>query len=185
MEELSLDDLRLMVAGDMSTHARVVAHGEHHWDRLFQPHPASGGPFGGRNNALVTLLGFLRAKRFSIDQANVFSTWWSDTYCEPALEHETILETAGRFWVQWAQGNVPDDLPGGETIAPWEVWDWTRMEVEEGKLGAQSWLIPNILSTGGLHYLSSPPGSGKTWVMCDLIRAAVYGDKWLSEFERM
>ena len=31
--------------------------------------------------------------------------------------------------------------------------------------------------------MSSPPGSGKTWVMCDLIRAAVFGDKWLSEFD--
>ena len=183
MEELTLDDLRAMVAGDMATHARVVANGEHHWDRLFQPQPASGGPFNGRNNALVTLLGFLRAKRFSIDQANIFSIWWSDTYCEPPLEPELIRETTGRFWVQWAQGAIPDDLPGGETIAPWEVWDWTRMEVEEAKLGAQSWLIPNVLSTGGLHYLSSPPGSGKTWVMCDLIRAAVFGDKWLSEFD--
>jgi predicted ATP-dependent serine protease len=57
------------------------------------------------------------------------------------------------------------------------------METEEEKLGKQSWLIPKILSTGGLHYISSPPGSGKTWVMCDLIRACCFGGKWLDEFE--
>jgi len=183
MEELSLDDLRAMVAGDMATHARVVANGEHHWDKLWQPHPASGGAFGGRNNALVTLLGFLRAKRYTIDVAQLQAVWWSDTYCDPPLDREVILETVGRFWAQWAAGTVPDDLPGGQTLAPWEVWDWTRMETEEEKLGKQSWLIPNILSTGGLHYISSPPGSGKTWVMCDLIRACCFGGKWLNEFE--
>jgi len=183
MDELSLDDLRAMVAGDMATHARIIAHGEHHWDKLWQPHPASGGAFGGRNNALVTLLGFLRAKRYTIDVAQLQAVWWSDTYCDPPLDREVILETVGRFWSQWAAGTVPDDLPGGQTLAPWEVWDWTRMEVEEQKLGKQSWLIPNVLSTGGLHYLSSPPGSGKTWVMCDLIRACCFGGKWLNEFE--
>jgi len=183
MDELSLDDLRAMVAGDMATHARVVANGEHHWDKLWQPHPSSGGAFGGRNNALVTLLGFLRAKRYTIDVAQLQAVWWSDTYCDPPLEREVILETVGRFWSQWAAGTVPDDLPGGQTLAPWEVWDWSRMEVEEEKLGKQSWLIPNVLSTGGLHYISSPPGSGKTWVMCDLIRACCFGGKWLNEFE--
>lgn len=183
MEELSLDDLRAMVAGDMQTHARIIAYGEHHWDKLFQAHPSSGGAFGGRNNALVTLLGFFRAKRYTIDVAQLQAVWWSDTYCDPPLEREVILETVGRFWSQWAAGSVPDDLPGGQTLAPWEVWDWTRMETEEEKLGKQSWLIPNILSTGGLHYISSPPGSGKTWVMCDLIRACCFGGKWLNEFE--
>jgi hypothetical protein len=132
---------------------------------------------------LVTLLGFLRAKRYTIDVAQLQAVWWSDTYCDPPLDREVILETVGRFWSQWAAGTVPDDLPGGQTLAPWEVWDWNRMEVEEEKLGKQSWLIPNILSTGGLHYLSSPPGSGKTWVMCDLIRACCFGGKWLNEFE--
>jgi hypothetical protein len=132
---------------------------------------------------LVTLLGFLRAKRYTIDVAQLQAVWWSETYCDPPLDREVILETVGRFWSQWAAGTVPDDLPGGQTLAPWEVWDWTRMEVEEEKLGKQSWLIPNVLSTGGLHYLSSPPGSGKTWVMCDLIRACCFGGKWLNEFE--
>jgi hypothetical protein len=132
---------------------------------------------------LVTLLGFLRAKRYTIDVAQLQAVWWSDTYCDPPLDREVILETVGRFWAQWAAGTVPDDLPGGQTLAPWEVWDWTRMETEEEKLGKQSWLIPNVLSTGGLHYLSSPPGSGKTWVMCDLIRACCFGGKWLNEFE--
>jgi len=131
----------------------------------------------------VTLLGFLRAKRYTIDVAQLQAVWWSDTYCDPPLDREVILETVGRFWSQWAAGTVPDDLPGGQTLAPWEVWDWTRMEVEEEKLGKQSWLIPNVLSTGGLHYISSPPGSGKTWVMCDLIRACCFGGKWLNEFE--
>jgi hypothetical protein len=132
---------------------------------------------------LVTLLGFLRAKRYTIDVAQLQAVWWSDTYCDPPLDREVILETVGRFWSQWAAGTVPDDLPGGQTLAPWEVWDWTRMETEEEKLGKQSWLIPNVLSTGGLHYISSPPGSGKTWVMCDLIRACCFGGKWLNEFE--
>jgi hypothetical protein len=128
-------------------------------------------------------LGFLRAKRYTIDVAQLQAVWWSDTYCDPPLDREVILETVGRFWSQWAAGTMPDDLPGGQTLAPWEVWDWTRMEVEEEKLGKQSWLIPNVLSTGGLHYISSPPGSGKTWVMCDLIRACCFGGKWLNEFE--
>ena len=57
MEELSLDDLRAMVAGDMATHARIIAHGEHHWDKLWQPHPASGGAFGGPSGEMLLVIG--------------------------------------------------------------------------------------------------------------------------------
>ena len=183
MKKFSLEEIRAWSPTVMTEVAATIAQGSHVWDQCFTIHSEGGGHFSGRNNALVVFLGLLRAKRFSIDVAIGFAEIWNATYCSPPLPVEVVRDSIGRFWSSWAQGTLSDDLPGGKTLSAWEVLDWSRMIEEETKAGQQSWLIPNVLAKGGLHYLSAPPGHGKTWLMCDLIRAACQGDRWLHEYD--
>ena len=74
-------------------------------------------------------------------------------------------------------------LHGDKTTRQIQRLDWEGMLEAEDKAGKQSWIIPNVLAKGCLHYISAPPGHGKTWLMCDLIRAACQGDRWLHEYD--
>jgi len=177
------EEIRSWSPAVMAEVTATIAQGSHVWDQCFTIHSEGGGHFSGRNNALVVFLGLLRAKRFTIDTAVGITEIWNATYCSPPLPAEVVRDSIGRFWSSWAQGTLSDDLPGGKTLSPRTRLDWAGMSEKRDKVGKQSWLIPNVLAKGGLHYLSAPPGHGKTWLICDLIRAACQGDRWLHEYD--
>lgn len=179
LAELSLEDLAaILQSGDERRVTAVLSSGKSTWSQVFRPHGE-----GTRNAGLVGYCGFLRAKRFEYDHALYHALVWNDAYCVPPLPRDEVERTISRFWVTWAQGTIPDATPGITPAGAWEIWDWDRMLTEEQNLGAQQWLVDKVFAVGGLHYLSSPPGTGKTWVMLDLMRAALDGGQWLGEFD--
>lgn len=152
---------------------------------MYEPIPESGGPFGGRNQALAVLCGMYRSKRVPFDVALPVIQQWNRDYCQPPLPEREVHNLVGRAWVQWAEGKGSDMTPEearGETV-PIEFLTLSDMERVEKEIGAMHWLLENVLPEGGLVYLSAPPAGAKTWVMMDLIRAFVTGSAWLEKYQ--
>lgn len=81
------------------------------WKQLFEKHYEGGGPFGGRNNALTMLVGFMRAKRFPYEAALAFADSWNEKNCEPPLSAHEVDNRVGRAWHEWREGDIPDTTP--------------------------------------------------------------------------
>ena len=153
------------------------------WSSLFQDHPEGGGPFGGRDNALTVLVGFLRAKSFPIEAALEYAEDWNNRHCKPPMDAFVVRDKVQRGWVDWLAGGLDDATP--ETAAapkPSRNLRFLTMDdlaEEAAKAGRQEWIVPDLIISGGVHYITAPPGGGKSWVAVDLARAVAVGGKWL------
>lgn len=140
-------------------------------------------PEGRRNAEMVRVCGLLRRHRIKLGMALFFVHAWNDGYCVPPLPRQEVDDAVRRFWVTWAEGDMPLDTPGrdnDQTIT--EAMTWSDMEEAAEALGSTDWLVENFILTGGLHFISAQPGHGKSWILYDLIRATLTGEKWLGEF---
>lgn len=168
---------------EAATQAQAGVHvGAGRWAKLFTAHPEGAGPFGGRNNAAVRLVGFFRAKAFPYEAALFFAQEWNRKFCTPPIPERELSGLISRGWAEWTEGGIADRAPDAKkgaicflTIA--------QMEEEQARVGSQQWLIPNGIPERGLVYITAPPAGGKTWVLLDLVRAAARGDQWLGQFE--
>jgi RecA-family ATPase len=41
------------------------------------------------------------------------------------------------------------------------------------------WLVENLITRGGMHFITAPPGGGKSWIAVDLVRACNDGSNWM------
>jgi len=41
------------------------------------------------------------------------------------------------------------------------------------------WLVENLITRGGMHFITAPPGGGKSWIAVDLVRACNEGSMWM------
>jgi hypothetical protein len=152
------------------------------WAALFERHPEGGGPFGGRDNALVKLLGFLRAKSFPYQVALAIAEWWDAKFVDPPLGALAIRDKMSRGWVEWLDGGIPDDRPdsvgkSGEHLLEFIGLD--RLAELAAAASDTQWIVQDLIISGGIHFVTAPPGGGKTWVAVDLLRACLTGTKWL------
>lgn len=153
------------------------------WTALFQQHPQSGGPFGGRDNALTTLVGFFRAKGFPIEAALDFASDWNNRYCFPPLDPADVADKIARGWILWAGHTMPDNEPTTELKTELEILRWPEMQKKVAETGDLEWLVPDVLLAGGLAFISAPAGGGKSWVAADLVRCLSSGGYWLGQLE--
>jgi len=153
------------------------------WRGLHDRHPEGGGPFGGRNNALTKLIGYLRAKSVPYDDAIHYALWWNERFVDPPLDPEEVQRKVSRGWVQWLEGGLPDATPdnlGHEHDRLLEFIDLHRLSELAAEAGGVEWIVEDLILAGGIHFVTAPPGGGKTWAALDLVRACMTGTKWLA-----
>lgn len=149
------------------------------WDGM---HPEGGGPFGGRDNALTVLVGFFRAKWFPLEAALEMAMAWNHNHCTPPLDDDAVADRVQRGWVEWMEGGLDDDTPesvSNPATRTLRFLDMDALAEEAAKAGQQEWLVPDLIMAGGVHYITAPPGGGKSWAAVDLVRAMTTGTEWL------
>lgn len=169
-----MDDMPVRYAGG--------AHGKGQWGDCFVRHPEGGGPFGGRDNALTKLVGFLRAKSLPFEVGLSFARWWNREYVDPPLDDRIVDERVSRGWVQWLEGGMPDDTPETAGQPQGNLIRFVGMDtlaIMASEAGDMEWLVEDLILAGGIHFITAPPGGGKTWAAIDLVRAVTTGTKWL------
>lgn len=160
----------------------IVPQGGSKYSLVYQPHPESGGAFGGRDNAAMALLGMLRKTRVPYEQAHDYIQWWNEKYCQPPLDPRTLHDKVGRAWVEWDEGDIEWATPGEAERAEVEFLDLAGMVEAEQKAGALTWIVENGIPDRGLTYINAPAGGSKSWVCMDLAKAMCEGGLWLDTF---
>lgn len=161
---------------------KIGVAGTGQWSKLFERHPEGGGPFGGRDNALTKLLGFLRAKSIPFDVAVELAQFWNGKYLDPPMDPAEVHRKISRGWVQWLEGGLPDATPdnlGTDHQRLLEFIDLDRLGQLAAEAGGVEWIVEDLILAGGIHFITAPPGGGKTWAAIDLVRACMIGTKWL------
>jgi len=156
------------------------------WSKLWEQQPEGGGAFGGRDNALTSLVGFLRAKSFSFEAARFIASHWNQNYCFPPLPDHEVMEKIGRKWYEWREGGHEDETPEDfeqEKKPEAEAWVFKSAKylldfVAHG--GGLKWFVKNVFVENGHHYVSAPAAGAKSWLLIDLAVAAATGRQWLN-----
>jgi hypothetical protein len=151
---------------------------------LFQPIPEGGnGKIKGRDAASVMFLGHLKSGGMDYEIALGLLHMWNERFCEPPLDSRALTEKASRLWVEFT--DKQEETRREEELAEQAITflDIPRMEEEAAKSAAQGWIMEGGIPAGGLVYITAPPAFGKTWVVLDLIRACLMGERWLGRYE--
>lgn len=179
-ESLAEAEAREAAGGSASPFTRATGGGK--IARLFEPHPQSGGPFGGRNNALAAFVGMMRAKSLPIEAAHEFAQVWNVRHCVPPLAEADVQDMVSRAWVQWLEGGIPDATPEGVAGVDGARGGKIAFHLlSEGELDAippATWLIEGVLPDKGLTTLFGPSGCGKTFLALDMALAVSAGLDW-------
>lgn len=166
----------------------------HH--KLMERHPEGGGPYGGRDNAVTALVGYLRERQFHYDLAVEYAQDWNLKHCDPPLPSHEVEDKVSRAWAEWSlsvremytkEVAVKDLLADrAKAVEPKEPrkkkipWDWDRLQEEAAKSRDTEWIIPHVIARQAIHYFAGPPSSGKSWMAADLVRAAESAGMWMS-----
>ena len=165
----------------------------HH--KLMQQHPEGGGPYGGRDNAVTALVGYLRERQFHYDLAVAFAQDWNLKHCDPPLPTHDVEDKVSRAWAEWSlsvremytkevavKDLLADRAKAVEVKEPRKKkipWDWDRLQEEAAKSRDTEWIIPHVIARQAIHYFAGPPSSGKSWMAADLVRAAESAGMWM------
>ena len=167
--------------------------GEYTPSKLMEMHPQSGGPYGGRDNALTALVGHMRERRWDYEMAAEYAQLWNQKHCDPPLEPWEVSEKLGRAWADWTEGArelLTQQMLASELLADklkalepkeepeLEIWDWWRFKQEGLNCPQQRWIAENLLVYQGLHYIAAASGHGKSWLGIDLAIACAGGRPW-------
>lgn len=161
--------------------------GKGSWAGVFEKHPEGGGPFGGRNNAAIRFVGFLRAKSFPYEAGQNFARDWNHRHCIPPIPDSEMEDIVSRAWASWIEGGHEDQTPEDfaqkpDAATPLEFLTFADMEREEAKTGGMNWVVEGGIPMQGLVYLTGAPAGGKSWVALDLMRAVVQGGLWIGKY---
>jgi len=156
--------------------------------KLLQRHPEGGGPYGGRDNALTACVGYYRSTRLHINFALSGILDWNRTYCDPPMEEHEVTEKAARAWADWKDSDLPPLTPAmlREELAvkvqpkrKLEFLNWQAFCDLAAQADDAQWLVENLITRGGMHFITAPPGGGKSWIAVDLVRACNEGSNWM------
>ena len=156
--------------------------------KLYQRHPEGGGPYGGRDNALTAYIGYLRSTRIDYDSAYPAALAWNLQWCDPPMEEHEVREKAGRAWYEWKDSDLPELTPAmlreqlAQKVEPkrkLEFMNWQQFCEAASAADDAQWLVENLITKGGMHFITAPPGGGKSWIAVDLVRACNEGSLWM------
>jgi len=156
--------------------------------KLRQRHPEGGGPYGGRDNALTAFVGYMRSTRTHIDFAMPSILDFNKRLCDPPLEEWEVYEKAGRAWAEWKDSDLPPLTPAmlreelAQKVEPkrkLEFMNWQQFCDAAANAEDAQWLVENMITRGGMHFITAPPGGGKSWIAVDLVRACSDGSLWM------
>lgn len=150
---------------------------------LFQQHPEGGGPYGGRDNALTAMVGYLRRKRLDYHAGLWIAQSWNCEFCFPPLGEDEVHDKMGVKWHQWQEPQEADATP--EDFQPQKETKPERvvlmaddlLDLEEGGHG-QEWLIQDVFIEQGIHFLSAPAAGAKSWIALYLSQCVAGGAEW-------
>lgn len=157
--------------------------------KLMQRHPEGGGPYGGRDNALTACVGYFRSTRIDYNFAAPAILHWNQTYCDPPLEEFEVRQKMGRAWSDWKDSDLPPLTPemlraelaqkAEEPKRKLEFLNWQQFCEAASAADDAQWLVENLITKGGMHFITAPPGGGKSWIAVDLVRACNEGSLWM------
>ena len=151
---------------------------------LFQEIPEGGnGKIKGRDAGAVMLLGHLKSGGMDYEIALGVLHLWNEKCCNPPLDTRELTEKASRLWVEFTENRQKEEREAELSEPAITFLDIPRMEEEAAKSSAQGWIMEGGIPAGGLVYITAPPAFGKTWVVLDLIRSCLTGERWLGRYE--
>ena len=166
--------------------------GEYTHHKLTDRHPEGGGPYGGRDNAVTALAGYLRERQFHYDLALPFALEWNRKFCDPPLADHEIEEKLRRAWGLWTEGArelytqqtmaaemLAHKIKAPPTVRKLEFLNWDQFVEAAQNADDADWIVENLITRGGMHFVTAPPGGGKSWVAVDLVRACMNGSVWM------
>lgn len=144
------------------------------WHALFQLHPESGGVFGGRDNTMVRLVAFFRAKRIPYNFAQVAAEAFNNKFLDPPLDDKAVWDMVSRLYATWEEGDEPDDVP--EVAKERRLLTIDQLiAITEDPEKQFKWVAKGLIQQDGVTVLSGQSGHGKTWLALELIRHLVRG----------
>jgi hypothetical protein len=156
--------------------------------KLYTRHPEGGGPYGGRDNALTAYIGYLRSTGIDYDSAYPAAVAWNLQWCDPPMEEADVAFKAGRAWSDWPESDREPLTPAmlREQLAvkvqpkrKLEFLNWQAFCELAAQADDAQWLVENLITRGGMHFITAPPGGGKSWIAVDLVRACNEGSMWM------
>jgi len=156
--------------------------------KLYTRHPEGGGPYGGRDNALTAYIGYLRSTGIDYDSAYPAAVAWNLQWCDPPMEEADVAVKAGRAWSDWPESDREPLTPAmlREQLAvkvqpkrKLEFLNWQAFCELAAQADDAQWLVENLITRGGMHFITAPPGGGKSWIAVDLVRACNEGSMWM------
>ena len=156
--------------------------------KLYTRHPEGGGPYGGRDNALTAYIGYLRSTGIDYDSAYPAAVAWNLQWCDPPMDESDVAFKAGRAWSDWPESDREPLTPAmlREQLAvkvqpkrKLEFLNWQAFCELAAQADDAQWLVENFITRGGMHFITAPPGGGKSWIAVDLVRACNDGSMWM------
>jgi len=156
--------------------------------KLYTRHPEGGGPYGGRDNALTAYIGYLRSTGIDYDSAYPAALAWNLQWCDPPMDEADVAFKAGRAWSDWPESDREPLTPAmlREQLAvkvqpkrKLEFLNWQAFCELAAQADDAQWLVENLITRGGMHFITAPPGGGKSWIAVDLVRACNEGSMWM------
>jgi len=156
--------------------------------KLYTRHPEGGGPYGGRDNALTAYIGYLRSTGIDYDSAYPAAVAWNLQWCDPPMDEPDVAVKAGRAWSDWPESDREPLTPAmlREQLAvkvqpkrKLEFLNWQAFCELAAQADDAQWLVENLITRGGMHFITAPPGGGKSWIAVDLVRACNEGSMWM------
>jgi len=156
--------------------------------KLYTRHPEGGGPYGGRDNALTAYIGYLRSTGIDYDSAYPAALAWNLQWCDPPMDEPDVAVKAGRAWSDWPESDREPLTPAmlREQLAvkvqpkrKLEFLNWQAFCELAAQADDAQWLVENLITRGGMHFITAPPGGGKSWIAVDLVRACNEGSMWM------
>ena len=156
--------------------------------KLYTRHPEGGGPYGGRDNALTAYIGYLRSTGIDYDSAYPAAVAWNLQWCDPPMDEPDVAFKAGRAWSDWPESDREPLTPAmlreqlAAKVQPkrkLEFLNWQAFCDLAAQADDAQWLVENLITRGGMHFITAPPGGGKSWIAVDLVRACNDGSNWM------
>ena len=150
------------------------------WDALYDTHTEGGGPYGGRNNALLQLVAFFRAKSFPYPVALSMAHDWNSNHCEPPQPDDVIEELFARKWYEWQEGDKEDAKPEDYAPVKIEATKPLRERIIHYRdvpfpSGDLPYLWGPYLNTASVHWLTAQTGVGKSTICYNIAKALAEG----------
>jgi hypothetical protein len=130
----------------------------------------------------------LRSTGIDYDSAYPAAVAWNLQWCDPPMDEADVAVKAGRAWSDWPESDREPLTPAmlrEQLVAKvqpkrkLEFLNWQAFCDLAAQADDAQWLVENLITRGGMHFITAPPGGGKSWIAVDLVRACNDGSNWM------